>query len=132
MNTKPLFLVGAVISAAAAVAVNTALHPCRGEMAMKCVHTTQAGTVLLGALAVVSLAAIFVKQGLLRKVLAVLSAIVSAGVFFVPLLGHCGGAMMHCNTHTMPAFRIFGAILFVIALLSAAAELFRKQKAAAA
>lgn len=132
MNTKPLSIAGAVISAAAAVAVNTALHPCRGEMAMKCVHTTQIGTVLLGALAVISIAALFAKRKALRTVLAVLSAVVSAGVFFVPLLGHCGGAMMHCNTHTMPAFRIAGAILFVATILAAAAELLRKEKAAAA
>ena len=87
---------------------------------------------LLGALTVISIAALFAKKKALRTVLAVLSLIAAAGVFFVPLLGHCGGAMMHCNTHTMPAFRIAGAILFVVAILSAAAELFRKQKAAAA
>ena len=64
--------------------------------------------------------------------LAGLSVIGAAAIFFVPVLGHCGGAMMHCNTHTMPAFRIAGAVLFVLALISLAAGLLRKPQADAA
>ena len=131
MKNKALFVLNAIISAAAAVAINTVLHPCRSEMTMKCMHTTTVGTVLLAVLAVLSVAALAVKEAGVQKVLAGLSAIGAAGVFLIPLLGHCGGAMMHCNTHTMPAFRIAGAVLFVLALIALAAGFVRKPQAGA-
>ena len=132
MKTKAIFVVNAILSAAAAVAVNTALHPCRSEMAMKCVSTTRTGTVLLAVLTVLSIAALLLKKAGVRNVLAGLSVLGAAAVLFVPALGHCGGAMMHCNTHTMPAFRIAGAVLFVLSLISLAAGFVRKPQASAA
>lgn len=132
MKTKSLFILNAVLSAAAAVAVNTVLHPCSGEMAMKCNHTTQVGTVLLAVLAILSIAALFVKNAAANKALAALSVIGGAAAFFLPALGHCGGAMMHCNTHTMPAFRIVGALLFIFALIALIAGFLRKPQASAA
>lgn len=132
MKTKSLSVISAILSAAAAAAVNTVLHPCRGDMAMKCMSTTKTGTVLLAVLTVLSIAALLAKNAKAQRVLAGLSVIGAAAVFFVPVLGHCGGAMMHCNTHTMPAFRIAGAVLFVLALISLAAGLLRKPQAGAA
>ena len=132
MKTKPLSIVNAILSAAAAVAVNTALHPCRSEMAMKCVTTTRTGTVLLAVLTVLSIAALLIRNAGAHKLLTGLSVLAAAAVFFVPALGHCGGAMMHCNTHTMPAFRIAGAVLFVFTLISFAAGWIRKPQASAA
>lgn len=132
MKTKALSISAAVLSASAAIAVNTALHPCRGEMAMKCSHTTAVGTVLLVILAVLSIASALTKKASVQRILGLLSMIGAAAVFFVPVLGHCGGAMMHCNSYTMPAFRIAGALLFVLILVSQAAGLFRKAQANAA
>lgn len=132
MKTKAIFVVNAILSAAAAVAVNTALHPCRSEMAMKCVSTTRTGTVLLAVLTVLSIAALLLKKAGVRNILAGLSVLSAAAVLFVPALGHCGGAMMHCNTHTMPAFRIAGAVLLVLSLISLAAGFVRKPQASAA
>lgn len=129
MKNKAFSITNTVISAASAVAVNTALHPCRSEMAMKCGHTTQVGTVLLAALAVLSIAALLVKNTAVHKLLNGLSVLTAAAVFFVPVLGHCGGAMMHCNSHTMPAFRIAGAVLFVVSVIAFAAEFARKRQA---
>ena len=132
MKTKSLFAVNAVISAAAAIAVNTVLHPCRGEMAMKCNHTTQVGTVLLVILLVLSIAALLIKKAPVQKALAGLSVLGAAAVFFVPALGSCGAAMMACNAHTMPAFRITGAVLFLISVIALAAGFVRKPQASAA
>ena len=132
MKTKSLFVVNAVLSAAAAAAVNTVLHPCHGEMAMKCNHTTQVGTVLLVILLVLNIAALIIRKANAQKALASLSVLASAAVFFVPALGSCGSAMMACNAHTMPAFRIAGAVLFVIAAVSLAAGFIRKPQASAA
>lgn len=101
-------------------------------MAMKCMNTTKAGTVLLTILTVLSIAGLLLKKSGAQKVLSGISVLGAAAVFFVPVLGHCGGAMMHCNTHTMPAFRIAGAVLFVLALISLTAGFVRKPRADAA
>lgn len=132
MKTKSLFAINSILSAAAAVAVHTVLHPCRSEMTMKCGHTTQVGTVLLVILTILSIAALLVKKSALQKIFAGLSLIGAAAVFLVPALGHCGGAMMHCNSHTMPAFRIVGAVLFTVSLIALAAGFARKPQASAA
>lgn len=123
MKTKVIYIISAVISAAAALGVNTVLHPCKGEMAMKCVHTTQVGTVVLAVLVILQIAAVLSKNAVIRKVIAGLSVAGAAAVFFVPKLGHCGGAMMHCNTHTMPAFYVAGVILFIASLIAISAEI---------
>ncbi len=132
MTNKVISIAGAVIAAASAIAVNTVLHPCRGEMAMQCVRTTQIGTVVLAATVLLYIASLLAKHANLKKILTGLTVLAAAAVFFVPVLGHCGGAMMHCNTHTMPAFRIAGAVLFVDALAVFAAQFLHKKTVNAA
>lgn len=118
MKNKTLLIVNAVVAAGAAVAVNTILHPCRSEMPMHCAHTTLVGTVVLAALAALSIGTALMKNPKARKAMLFLIVLGAVAVFFVPTLGHCGGAMMHCNTHTMPAFKITGVLLLVGAVFS--------------
>lgn len=110
------------ISAAGLIGINTFLHPCRSEMAMKCVRTTYIASAVLAVIIAVDIIGAVIKQNTVRKTVPFISAMLSAALFFVPLLGHCGGAMMHCNTHTMPAIRITALLLLVISLISVIAE----------
>ena len=119
MKRKNLSLyVNTVISAAGLVGINTFLHPCQSEMAMKCVRTTHIASAVLAALIDVEIIGAVTKHDTARKTVPFISALLSAVLFFVPLLGHCGGAMMHCNTHTMPAVRISALLILVISLTS--------------
>ena len=89
---------------------------------MKCVRTTYIASAVLAVIIAVDIIGAVIKQNTVRKTVPFISGLLSAALFFVPLLGHCGGAMMHCNTHTMPAIRITALLLLVISLISVIAE----------
>ncbi len=119
-NLLPYF--NTIISAAGLIGINTFLHPCRGEMAMKCVRTTHIASAVIAVIIAVNLIEAIIKNDIARKTSSVISVLLSAALFFVPLLGHCGGAMMHCNTHTMPAIRISALLLIVISVIAVITE----------
>lgn len=128
MKTKAITIIRILAAAFTAAAVNTFLHPCRGHMAMKCQRTAHIGAAVLAVIAVVGIIELIARKEHLKLAFAIISAGLSAAVFFTPLLGYCGSAMMHCNTHTMPAFRIAGIVLLVLSAASTASQIYSRSK----
>lgn len=129
MNNKLIPIIKTAAAAATLVGVNTVLHPCSGMMAMKCQRTAHIGSAVLALIVVAGLAELLVNKKFINKLTEVLTSLLSIALFFVPLLGHCGGAGMHCNTHTMPAFRISALIILVFALVGIAKEIYQSTRA---
>lgn len=123
MKLKLIPIIKTTAALLALAGVNTIFHPCSGMMAMKCERTTHIGSAVLAAIATVSLAELLINKKLINKLTGVISSLLSLTLFFIPLLGHCGGPRMHCNTHTMPAFRIAALLLFAVSLTGLVKEL---------
>ena len=123
MKNKLIPIVKATAAAVTLIGVNTFLHPCSGMMVMKCQRTTNIGSAVLALIIAASLAEMFISKKLIQRLTGVITTLMSIALFFIPLLGHCGGARMHCNTHTMPAFRISALVILAFALAGVIREI---------
>lgn len=130
MKNNTSTILSAAVSLFSAVAINTFLHPCAGMMKMKCDTTAHVATVVLALAAVISIASFFLKANAAKHVSNIISGVLGIALLFVPLLGSCGMADMRCNVYTMPAIRIAGTVLILIAAVAEALAL-RKRAAAA-
>lgn len=108
----------ALVSLFFAIAINTFFGPCDGMMAMKCKTTTNVATVVFILTLAVSVISLCFKSSSVRKCTSIVEALLGIGLLFVPFIGRCGSEMMRCNEYTMPAIRIGGAVILVIAAIN--------------
>ena len=117
MKNKLYPILNAAVAAFTLIGIQTFLHPCRSEMPMGCVRTAHAASGVLAAAVLWSILLLVFRKKAGTVALTVLNGLTGAALFFVPLLGHCGGAEMACNLRTIPAIRISALVIVLLAVI---------------
>ena len=118
MKKKINSLLAAAVCLFFIIAINSFLKPCSGMMRMKCRTTTDIATAVFSISLVISLISCFVKKSKAIKAFSIVSAVLGIVLILVPFIGSCRSASMLCNRHTMPAIRIGGSLILLIAVIS--------------
>jgi hypothetical protein len=105
-------IISIVISVFLIVAVNTFLHPCKGEMAMPCTYNTRTAVMLLVLILIANAAKLFVGEYKSKLALNIATIAAAAEIAVIPQFNSCEGMMMTCNMKTVPALLI-GSLLII-------------------
>lgn len=112
-------IINLLISVFVFVGVNTFLHPCSGEKAMRCNYSAIAAALILILIALLGISKVISSENkslLLFDIVTIASAV---ELMLIPkLIGSCGMAAMVCNTRTMPALKISSLLLTLISIIS--------------
>lgn len=107
-----------IIAAFVLVAVSTFWQPCQGYMEMPCQYSTRFARVGLVIIMFLSALRFFRKEKPLQIISAILTALLSVGLLFVPLLGSCLALPgMTCITQTWPTLRVGGLLMLAITVI---------------
>ena len=113
MKKRISAIMNIIISVFLLIAVQTFLHPCKGDMAMPCNYSTTAAILVLVLIAVLNIGKLFVSESSGRVVLGITTIVAGVELLVIPHLGRCQMATMSCNTKTFPSLTI-GAVLIIV------------------